>query len=258
MCTTRHALTIFQLLGLATAAVCTSEAFAAPYELRVYSDDIPDKGDAEIELIMSVAKPKYLTDGPRGQVFQTLVEYGYGLGNGWSVGVELPMSHVDGQRKLNGLKLEAQFVAKHNAAQGSYWGVRSDVGYSSSPYEEQGSNSLDINPIFGYRWSTWHFVMNPSIEIPLSGPNTKTQFLPSVKIANSVNGTSQWGLEYFSNWGALHAAYPQRQRDETLYVVWDKKLTQSRLNFGLGQPLNPNGGSVDRWVVKFGLAIEAD
>jgi hypothetical protein len=258
MCTTRHAHTIFQLLGLATTVTCPTVALAAPYELRVYSDDIPNQGASEIELIMSVAKPKPTDDGPRGHVFQTLVEYGYGLGNGWSVGLQLPMSQVDGQRKLNGLKIEAHYVAKRSADRGPYWGVRSDVGYTSSPYEAQGSHSLDINPIFGYRWATWHLVLNPSIEIPLSGPNTKTQFQPSAKIANSVNNTSQWGLEYFSSWGALHSLHPQRQRDETLYVVWDKSLTHSRWSFGLGQPLNPSGGSVDKWVVKLGLTLDVD
>jgi len=254
----RHTLTITHVLAIAAAVACPCVVLAAPYELRVYSDDIPKKDASEIELIMSVANPKRTIEGPQGQVMQTLVEYGYGLGNGWSIGLELPTSHLDGRNQLNGLKIEAQYVAEHNTHQGFYWGVRSDVGYTSSPYETHGSNSLDINPILGYRWSTWHLVMNPSVEVPMSGPNKQTQFQPSAKLAHSISSTTQLGLEYFSGWGALSAMRPQRERDETLYVVWDEKLSSSRWNLGLGKPLNPSGGSVDKWVVKVGVNLDLD
>ncbi len=243
---------------LITCLACSSSAWAAPYELRVYSDDIPNKGEAEIELIMSVAKPKLMDEAPHGQVFQTLVEYGYGLGNGWSIGLELPMSRAEGHNKLNGLKVEAQYVAEHNAHHGFYWGVRSDVGHSSSAYESQGNNSIDINPIFGYRWAAWHIVVNPSIEVPLSGLNKQTQFQPSAKLARSISGTTQLGLEYFSGWGAMSAIRPQRERNETIYCVWDEKLASSRWNLGLGKPLNPSGGSVDKWVLKIGVNLDLD
>lgn len=246
------------VLASAALALGASTARATPYELRIYADDGPSQGDSELEIITSVAMPKRTDQGPQGRVFQTLLEYGYGLGNGWSIGLELPMSHVDGHNKLNGLKVEAQYVSEHNAHQGMYWGVRSDVGYTSSPYEAQGSNSVDINPILGYRWSTWHFVVNPSVEIPMSGPSKKTQFQPSAKLASSISGTTQLGLEYFSGWGALSAIRPQRERDEALYLVWDEKLASSRWNMGLGKPLNPSGGSVDKWVVKVGVNLDLD
>lgn len=258
MFTQHHVRPIVFAIALAAALACPCGVVAAPYELRVYSDDMPQRGESELELITSVAKPKPTREGPHGQVFQTLVEYGYGLGHGWSVGLELPMSQVDGHHTLNGLKIEAQYVAQHPTHAGMYWGVRSDVGYTSSPYETQGNRSLDINPILGYRWATWHMVVNPSVEIPLSGPNKHTQFQPSAKLAHALNGTTQLGLEYFSGWGALTAIRPQRARDETLYVVWDEQLANSRWNLGLGKPLNPTGGSIDQWVVKVGVTLELD
>jgi hypothetical protein len=247
-----------QAWALAVAIASTSVVSAAPYELRVYSDDTPKKGESEIELLVSMAQPKLVDDAPRGRVIQTLLEYGYGLDNGWSIGLELPMSHENGHNTLSGLKVETQYVAEHNTHQGMYWGVRGDVGYTSSPYETQGGNSLDINPILGYRWLTWHVVVNPSIEIPLSGRNTHTQFQPSAKIARRVNNSTQLGVEYFSGWGALSAIRPQRERDETLYLVWDEQSARNRWNVGLGKPMNPSGGSVDKWVVKIGVNLDLD
>lgn len=243
---------------LSAAVLCVTCAHAAPYELRVYSDDIPKAGEPELEVIASTARPKATMDGLPNRVSQMLLEYGYGLGNGWTVGLELPMSHADGHNKLNGLKVEAQYVTKHDAHRGMYWGVRGDVGYTSSHYESQGINSADINPILGYRWSQWHVVVNPSIEIPISGPNKQTQFQPSAKLARATSGTTQLGVEYFSGWGVLSALRPQRERDEMLYAVWDEKLAHSRWNLGLGKPIHPSGGSVDKWVLKIGVNLDLD
>lgn len=246
------------MLGIASDMTAIFSAHAAPYELRIYADDIPQQDEAEIELIMSVARPKASPDGPQSRVMQTLIEYGYGLGRGWSIGLELPFSNVQGRNKVEGLKAEVQYVAEHNKAAGGYWGVRSDLGYASSPYEAQGGNSLEINPILGFRVAKWHAIVNPSLEKPLSGRASKTQFLPSAKIARQLSDTRQMGLEYFSDWGAVNEILPKRQRDESLYLVWDEKLSTQRMNFGLGKPLNPHGGSTDRWIIKVGLTLDVD
>ena len=246
------------LLGLASGMGFCISSLAAPYELRIYSDDIPEAGETELEVIMSVAKPKVTQESPPGLVMQSLFEYGFGLGNGWSVGFELPVSRVQGHNTVEGLKAEVQYVAKHDKYVGGYWGIRGDLGYASSPYETLGGHSMEINPIIGYRWSAWHAVINPSVEIPLRGHASKTQFQPSAKIARRLSDTRHFGFEYFSGWGAVNALLPRRQRDESLYWVWDEKLSASHLNLGLGRPLNPNGGSVDQWIVKVGWTFDVD
>jgi hypothetical protein len=246
------------LIASALFCACQFEAQAAPYELRVYSDDIPAANESDIEWLASIARPQAGNHRPQGYVTQTLVEYGYGLGKGWSVGFELPMSHADGHTQLNGLKAEVQYVAEHEMGQGLYWGVRSDVGYTSSPYEAQGLHSMDINPIVGYRWSRWHVILNPSVEIPLSGSNSKTQFQPSFKVAHNIASNRQWGVEYFGSWWNLSSVHPPWQRDETLYAVWDEQRPHARWSFGLGQPLRSANENVDRWVVKIGASIDID
>ena len=73
-----------------------------------------------------------------------------------------------------------------------------------------------------------------------------------------VNATRQLGLEYFSNWGAASAPLARQRRDETLYAVWDEQIKAHRLQLGLGRPLHPAGGSVDKWVVKIGMNLDID
>lgn len=231
---------------------------AAPYELRVYSDDIPNKGESDIEILMSVARPNASNNALSGRVFQTLVELGYGLGHGWTVGLEMPMSQTQGQANLNGLKAEVQYVSEVPALQGMYWGFRSDVGYIASPYQEGGERSIDVNPILGFRAAGWHVVVNPSFEIPLSGSHRQTQFQPSAKVATATSHNSQLGIEYFSLWGAWSSWLPKRQRDEMLYWVWDKKMSHSRWNVGVGRPLTTSVGNADAWVVKVGVSLDVD
>lgn len=250
-----HAL---KLALAATATTAATAALSASYELRVYTDDIPKQHETEIELIASLAKPQRSASGPKGRVTQLLLEYGYGLGHGWTIGLELPMSQVQGERKLEGLKTELQYVAPHAPDVGFYWGVRGDIGYTSTPYDSTGGNSIGINPILGYRWATWHMTINPSLEIPLSGENSKTQFQPSAKISTAILPHRQLGFEYFSNWGAASAPLARRLRDEAIYVVWDERLNATRLQMGLGRPLHPAEGSVDKWIVKVGLNVDID
>jgi hypothetical protein len=248
---------VFGVLSqLLICMIAPQTSWAAAYELRVYSDDVPNQGESELEIIASVANPKPSIDGPNARVVQTLVEFGFGLGQGWSVGLELPTSHVQGIHKLEGIKAEAQYVSDHNKAHGGYWGVRSDIGYTTTPYESQGGYSIDVNPILGYRWGKWHAVINPSIETPLNQQNKRSQFLPSAKVARAMSSTQHWGMEYFSSWGAVSSVLPQQQRDETVYIVLNQKFSSSQLNIGLGKPLNPSGASVDRWVLKLGLNFD--
>jgi hypothetical protein len=256
---TPHLHTLGLALGWVLGMACPlGVVWAAPYELRMYSDDTPKHGDAELELLLSLAQPKPNAERPLGQVVQTLVEYGYGLGHGWSIGLELPSSHLQGQHKVEGLKAEVQYVAAHSKDHGGYWGVRGDVGYTSTPYDSRGGNSIGINPILGYRWPTWHLTVNPSLEIPLSGPSTQTLFQPSAKLAHAVTGTGALGLEYFSSWGALSSVLPVRQRDESLYVVWDEQRATTRWHLGFGKPVRATSSSVDQWVLKLGVSFDVD
>jgi len=235
-----------------------SVCLAAPYEVTVYSDDIPEKGEAEAELILSVAKARPEDDGPKSRVAQGLAEYSFGIADGWAVGIELPVARADGISKLKGLKAEVQYVHPHDPSSGWYWGVRSDIGYESSVYEARGGNSIDINPVIGYRYSVWHLVINPSVEIPLSGDSSKTIFKPSGEVVADVGGSNAVGLQYFGDMGPLSKILPRSHRDEMLYLVWKKKLGTRRFSVGLGQPFAATSGNVDKWVAKAAISLELE
>ena len=248
---------------LATLNLCfvcgifSSSCFSAPYELTVYSDDLPEKGETEVELTMSLAKPRPDDDVPKGKISQVLAEYSYGVASGWAVGIELPGVNANHSSKLEGLKGEIQFVAPHEK-NGWYWGARCDIGYESSVYETKGGNGADINPIIGYRWSSWHLVANPSLEIPLSGESKRTVFMPAAKLTKTLDSANTLGIEYFGNLGPMSNLLPQSKRDEMVYLVWDIKFDNKLLNLGIGQPIHSSSYNADQWVIKAALNFEMD
>jgi hypothetical protein len=231
---------------------------AAPYELTVYSDDLPSRGEAELEILSSLAKINTDEFGIRGNVIQNLIEYNYGLSNELSVGIELPNSIYQHQSKLQGFKAEIQFVPIHDKKSGWYYGIRADYGYESSVYENNGAHGFDINPIIGFRSNAWHFVFNPSIEKQLDSENKKTIFIPAAKMLFGLSGENKIGLEFYGVMGALGSFSPRSQREENLYAVIEKNFSEVKINFGVGKPLHLYEATADAWIAKMALSFEID
>ncbi len=185
-------------------------------------------------------------------------EVDYGLGKDWSVGLELPGVIAGQTRKLEGLALELQYVAPHDKTNGWYWGIRGDVAHQSSVYESEAGNSIDLNPIIGYRNGPVHAVLNPSLEVPFQSEEPRVTFQPAAKLTTRVAEGQELGVEYYGNWGPFSALLPLAKRDETLYAVWEKNMSFGHLNIGFGRGLHPDGGSADRWVGKVDLQFELD
>jgi hypothetical protein len=244
-------------VSLIACSVAADPCFASPYELTVYSDDIPEKGEAEGELILSLARPRPDDDVPNGKIVQGLFEYSLGIAPGLAIGLELPLVHAQGATKFEGLAVELQFVAPH-ADTGFYWGLRSDIGYERSVYEARGGNGVEINPIIGYRWSSAQLVLNPSVEIPLSGESKRALFEPAAKLQFSVDKTDAIGVEYYGNMGPVRSLLPHRRRDEMVYLVWDRKFGKQQISLGVGQPLSSSQSTADKWVAKAALSFELD
>lgn len=248
---TRIALSCSLALGAAMTA------HAASYELQVYGDEISAKGEIEAESVFSVARPRSGT-GLTGHVEQFLAELNYGIAKNWEIGLELPAVYSDQRRKVEGLAVEAQYLAPHDKTGGWYWGVRADLGRVASVYEDDTAMSLELNPIIGYRGAGYRFSFNPSLERALSGKEQTTRFQPAAKFAVRASAHDELGAEYFGDWGNVSKLQPSHKRDETLYFVWDKRTTFGRLNLGLGQALRPTSGSADRWVAKLGIQFDTD
>jgi len=241
-----------------TAALQISVARADRYELLVYSDDLPGKGESEFEELLSVAKPRDISAFPGPTVWQSHTEVNYGLGKGWEIGVEGHATASGTSRKFGGLAVEVEYVDEHDEARGFYWGIRADIGRQASYYEDDWGSAIDVNPILGYRNSGFHLVLNPSLEVPLGGAKSSLSLQPSAKAAWQIPDRSEVGFEYFGDWGSLRQQFSSPQRNQTLYLVWDGQGTWGHFNVGMGKSIRTSAGTPDNWVLKLGVQVELD
>jgi len=233
------------------------DALTAPYDITVYSDEMSSPGETEIEARLSLAKPRS-SSVSNGIVTQALTEINYGIAKGWEIGVQIPAVYSNSERKLAGIAFEVQYVAPHDKSSGWYWGARSEIGRTVSLYEDYDALSMELTTIFGFRGKDYHIVLNTSFGKALSGKETSTQLHPSAKLSRHVTPTDELGFEYYGYWGPVSQFHTPEKRDETLYIVWDKRTFFGRFNMGLGQALRPMLGSADKWVVKVGIQFETN
>lgn len=204
------------------------QAWAAPNEIKIFTDEIASPGEHTLEVHANRAP---------ATGYQVMPEYSYGASRGLELSAQLPVSGQRGSLHGDGYRGELQYVAPHDPAQGAYFGFNAELGREERRGDLHHWN-LELIPIAAYRTGDWHFVANPGVSLPLSGPDRKLLFNPAAKAAYQVSAGNAFGLEYF------------RQRDEKsqlLFLAWDGKLGGVDLNLGLGRGLT---GESDRWVLK--------
>lgn len=240
------------LLGVALCCVFT--ASAAPNDIRVLTDDISATGTKNLEFQASIAKPSRNSPLSSELVFQGLAELAYGFAEHWEVSAQVPVTRLNGAWHGSGINAELQYVAPHDDDDGFYWGARVELGYAS-PVGDKRSWQVEIRPVLGYRFSDWHFVLNPAVTTALTGDDRKARFEPSAKVAYHLNKRNSVGTEYFIEAGPLSNILPRSQRRELAFLVLDSKIGKSDVSLGVGRGMtNPS----DRLVVKFMISTALD
>jgi hypothetical protein len=238
------------LTALLLGPLRLSCSWAAPAEIKVFSDEIAEAQGSSLEMITSIFRPPS-DSALRGNVFQEYGEYAVGVANGFELSGYAPVSAVDGGWRGEGAGVMLTFIAAHDEKAGPYWGFNVDLGYLGSPGETR-HWSLDARPILGLRVSDWHFTVNPVIEIPLTGANSRAMFNPRAKAAFSLNESNAVGVEYYGEAGPLRHLLPNDRRNEVACLVWDGELGKVGINVGAGTHLTQ---ASDRWVFKLGVSL---
>lgn len=239
---------------LGAALFCALAASAAPNDIRVLNDDISETGSKNIEFQASIAKPSRISPLSSGLVFQGLAELAYGFAEHWEVSAQVPVTRLNGAWHGSGINAELQYVAPHDDDDGFYWGARVELGYAS-PVGDKRSWQVEIRPILGYRFSDWHFVLNPAVTTALSGEDKKAKFEPSAKVSYQLNKRNSVGAEYFIEAGPLSNILSRGQRRELAFIVVDSKIGKSDVSLGVGRGMTY---ASDRLAVKFIISTALD
>jgi hypothetical protein len=253
-----------RLLVPGVLALCMTsggDAFAAPDEIQVYTEELNDPGKFGLEqhLNYSIKGQKssdYEGQMPPHHVTQITPEFSYGLTRNLEAGLYVPFAITpEGNTYLNGLRVRLKYIAPRSGEESMFYGLNVEVGRDSLRTSESISG-MELRPIIGYRDARWLLSFNPILNLGLAANvSHQLQFEPALKLTRSVVEGVRGGFEYYGAYGSLNHLLPTDQRAHSLYAVTDVEKGGYVVNFGIGRGFVNEG---DRWVLKaiVGLPLE--
>lgn len=229
-----------------------SHAIAAPFEIKVHDELIADYQHSAYEIETNLFQAP-ASQGFKTNVFQTRLEYGYGITQRSEVGVNIYLSHYNGVSYVNGGKISHMFVPTHDEEGLWHYGVKNEINY----IQDVGGNETtfyELTPILALQLQQWRFTINPSIDITLNRNSTVT-FSPSAKIAYTLNHSFDIGVEYYADNLPVKGLYSATQQPNTAYLVIDAKYGKSTFNLGVGKGVT---SASDNWVIKLIASLNFD
>lgn len=239
-------------LILATLCLFSHSAISAPFEIKVHDELIADYQQSAYEIETNLFQTA-ASQGIRTNVFQTRLEYGYGIAKNSEIGVNLYLSNYNAATYVNGGKISYMYVPTHDEQGLWHYGIKNEINYIK---EVGGAETIfyEFTPILAMQLEKWRITINPSIDVTLNKNSTVT-FSPSAKVAYSLIQSIDLGVEYYADNLPIKAMYGGTRQPNTAYLVMDAKLDKTSLNIGIGKGLNSTS---DNWVVKFIGAFSFD
>ncbi len=139
------------------------------------------------------------------------------------------------------------FATTHAHDRRFFYGVNVEISHQPRLFEGAHWNS-EIRPIVGWRWRPLEFIVNPIVDVPLSGEPRRFDFAPAARLAWIVSPVWAIGLEHYADFGPIDRFAPSRERIQELYAVADYSGRAIDVDVGVGRGLT--SGS-DDWTVKF-------
>ncbi|QWD97952.1 hypothetical protein C2740_06195 [Polynucleobacter sp. MG-5-Ahmo-C2] len=230
-------------------AILSAKLMAAPFEIKVHDELIAELHQSSYEVETNLYQPS-AAQGISSNVFQTRLEYAYGIAHNNEVAVNAFLSKYNGISYVNGGKVGQMYIPTHDEEGIWHYGIKNEIVYLK---DIGGDNQIfyEMTPILALQMAKWRFTVNPSVDFGLNKSGGAT-FAPSGKIAYSVTPNTSIGSEYYSEISNTTNAFPIAQRFNTAYLVLDTKIDKSSINFGIGKGTNLNS---DNWVVKLIAAV---
>jgi hypothetical protein len=240
------------LAALAALVLGTTTARGVD-EIQVYSAEINRPRQFSLQLHGNYVwggsmEPEF----PGGLVpdgtFNGTPEFAYGLADWWEVGAYLPYAIASGDGfEWGGAKLRTLFVSPHAAERRFSYGVNLELSWSTDEFS-QGSWGSEVRPILSWRWPRVEFLINPILDIPLSGPDRDVVFTPAARLAWIASPAWSFGLEHYAEMGPVDDLLPLDEQLQELFAVADFSGRSFSANFGIGRGLTP--ASAD-WTAKY-------
>ena len=244
--------TPLKLIPFFLLSIICGPSIAAPFEIKVHDELIADYQHSAYEIETNLFQAP-ASQGLKSNVFQTRLEYGYGITEKSEVGANIYLSNYNGVSYVNGGKLSHMYVPTHDEEGLWHYGVKNEINY----IQDVGGNQItyyELTPILALQLKDWRFTINPSVDVTLNKNSTVT-FSPTAKIAYGITSETDIGAEYYADNVPNKSLYNLSQQPHTAYLVVDTKYKTTELNFGVGKGVTATS---DNWVVKFIAALHFD
>jgi hypothetical protein len=236
------------LVGLA----CASSPARSADEIQVYNAEINRPRQFSLQMhgnfiVRGLEEP----DFPGGLVadgsFNGTPEFAYGVLDWWEVGAYLPYAIEPGPSFFSGgAKLRTLFVSPNAAQRRFFYGLNIEIARETEKFSP-GRWGSEVRPIVGWRWPRVEFIVNPIVEVPLSGPEGDVLFAPAVRLAWLATPSWAFGFEHYAELGPWNDFVALEEQAQELFAVADRTSDAFDANFGVGHGFT---GSSNDWTVK--------
>jgi hypothetical protein len=246
-----------EIRRLCVAAVVSLAGIASPAratdEIQVYNAEINAPGAWSLQLHGNyVARGRTEAEFPGGLVpdraFNGTPEFALGLTDAWEVGLYLPYAVTrDGVLEPGGAKIRALVASPHARDRRFFYGLNVEVSHQPRLFEGAHWNS-EIRPIVGWRRRPLEVIVNPIVDVPLSGSPRRFDFAPAARLGWILSPAWTVALEHYADFGPIDRFAPTRDRVAEVFAVGDYTGRSVDVDFGVGRGLT--AGS-DDWTAKF-------
>ena len=233
-------------------ALLSCPVIGAPFEIKVHDELIAEYQESAYEVETNLFQAP-AAQGLKSNVFQTRLEYGYGIAKNSEIGANIFLSNYNGASYVNGGKVSYMYVPTHDEEGLWHYGVKNDINYIKDVGGTE-TTFYELTPILALQLQEWRFTVNPSVEVVLNKYSSAT-FSPSAKVAYGVTHSVDVGVEYYGDNLPNKSLYNVTQQPHTAYLVTDAKYGNSSFNFGVGKGVTTNS---DNWVIKLITSLSFD
>jgi hypothetical protein len=225
---------------------------SAPFEIKVHDELIAEYQQSAYEIETNLY-PTLISPNQKANVFQTRLEYGYGIAQNSELGINVYLSNYNGDNFFNGGKISHLYVPTHDENGLWHYGVKNEINYIKDIGGEE-TVFYEFTPIFAVQLQDWRFVINPSVDVTLN-KTSYMSFSPSAKLTHSYNHKIDLGIEYYTDNLPIKSLSNISQQPNTAYLVTNVKHGTSLFHFGIGKGLT---SSSDSWVLKMIASFNFD
>ena len=233
-------------------ALLSCPVIGAPFEIKVHDELIAEYQESAYEVETNLFQAP-AAQGLKSNVFQTRLEYGYGIAKNSEIGANIFLSNYNGASYVNGGKVSYMFVPTHDEEGLWHYGVKNEINYIKDVGGTE-TTFYELTPILALQLQEWRFTVNPSVDVVLNKYSSAT-FSPSAKVAYGLTHSIDVGVEYYGDNLPNKSLYNVTQQPHTAYLVTDAKYGNSSFNFGVGKGVTTNS---DNWVIKLIASLSFD